>query len=119
MKVHRLTVDLRRVRAGWSAVGETGIPGVTVECCLLYTSVADFGLAAVDQPVVEAAHVLGLAENQLIGVTVLHHLVEQGPHLLCLALRLFSNSSTDVESSSSCFLKSTTLVCFAALSLSI
>ena len=32
MKVHRLTVDLRRVRAGWSAVGETGIPGVTVEC---------------------------------------------------------------------------------------
>ena len=32
VKVHRLTVDLRRVRAGWSAVGETGIPGVTVEC---------------------------------------------------------------------------------------
>ena len=32
MKVHRLTVDPRRVRAGWSAVGETGIPGVTVEC---------------------------------------------------------------------------------------
>ena len=23
-------MDLRRVRAGWSAVGETGIPGVTV-----------------------------------------------------------------------------------------
>ena len=32
MKVHCLTVDLRRVRAGWSAAGETGIPGVTVEC---------------------------------------------------------------------------------------
>lgn len=32
MKVHRLTVDPRRVRAGLSAVGETGIPGVTVEC---------------------------------------------------------------------------------------
>ncbi len=30
-KVHRLTVDPRRVRAGLSAVGETGIPGVTVE----------------------------------------------------------------------------------------
>ncbi len=32
VKVHRLTVDPRRVRAGLSAVGETGIPGVTVEC---------------------------------------------------------------------------------------
>ncbi len=32
VKVHRLTVGPRRVRAGLSAVGETGIPGVTVEC---------------------------------------------------------------------------------------
>ncbi len=32
VKVHRLTVDPGRVRAGLSAVGETGIPGVTVEC---------------------------------------------------------------------------------------
>ncbi len=32
VKVHRLTVDPRRVRAGLSAVGEAGIPGVTVEC---------------------------------------------------------------------------------------
>ncbi len=32
VKVHRLTVEPRRVRAGLSAVGETGIPGVTVEC---------------------------------------------------------------------------------------
>ncbi len=32
VKVHGLTVDPRRVRAGLSAVGETGIPGVAVEC---------------------------------------------------------------------------------------
>ncbi len=32
VKVHRLTVDPRQVRAGLSAVGGTGIPGVTVEC---------------------------------------------------------------------------------------
>ncbi len=32
VKVLGLTVDPRRVRAGLSAVGETGIPGVTVEC---------------------------------------------------------------------------------------
>ncbi len=32
VKVQRLTVDPSRVRAGLSAVGETGIPGVTVEC---------------------------------------------------------------------------------------
>ena len=32
MKAHRLTVGLRRVRAGLSAAGEAGIPGVTVEC---------------------------------------------------------------------------------------
>ncbi len=32
VKVHRLTVDPRRVGAGLSAVGETGIPGVTVGC---------------------------------------------------------------------------------------
>ncbi len=32
VKVRRLTVDPRRVRAGLGAVGETGIPGVTVEC---------------------------------------------------------------------------------------
>ncbi len=31
-KVHRLTVDPGRGRAGLSAVGETGIPGVTGEC---------------------------------------------------------------------------------------
>ncbi len=31
-KGHRLTVDPRRVRAGLSAGGENGIPGVTGEC---------------------------------------------------------------------------------------
>ncbi len=32
VKVLRLTVAPSRVRAGLRAVGETGIPGVTVEC---------------------------------------------------------------------------------------
>ena len=32
MKAHGLTVGLRWVRAGLSAVGEAGIPGVAVEC---------------------------------------------------------------------------------------
>ena len=32
VKTRRLTSGVRAIRAGWSAVEETGIPGVAVEC---------------------------------------------------------------------------------------
>ena len=32
MKIWGLTPDLHSIRSDWSVVGETGIPGVAVEC---------------------------------------------------------------------------------------
>ena len=32
VKTHSLTVGVRAIRADWSTAGETGIPGVAVEC---------------------------------------------------------------------------------------
>ena len=56
-----------------------------------HNQIADLSFAPVDKAVIESFDVLGIAHNQAIFLTILHHLVKQGAHLFSLAA-LFSIS---------------------------
>lgn len=54
-----------------------------------YNEVADFGFAAVDKAIIEAAHIFGVAHNEPVGAAVFYGLAKQLAYLLPVRIAFF------------------------------
>ena len=53
-----------------------------------YDQIADLRFASMDKSIIEPGHILRIAEDQAVMVTVCHHLVEKRTHFLRVSAAL-------------------------------